>query len=476
MNHYHVIARRYRPQCFADVLGQDNIVTALQNSLKSGRIAHAYLFSGSKGTGKTTLARLFAKALNCSARSDTFEPCNKCASCLEIKQGTSLDLLEIDGASNRGIDDVRKLQESIGYRPLHGRYTLYLIDEVHMLTKEAFNALLKTLEEPPAHVIFLFATTEMHKLPATILSRCQRFFLRRIPEAILIQKLSAIVTDLGREAEERALARIACLADGAFRDAESLLDQLLAFHEGTLTEAAVEALLGLSPRSLYLQVDEAGAKGELQAAFTITEQLFTSGVDFMHFFEGFLSHIRTLLTIRLAPTSTTTPYAPEDLQAARLYEEGQLLHLFDYLTQAHERLRKALSPRMTLESILLYVLRSHRTLSFPQLIDRLDQLEKAALTAPASLNTPIALNNPTSLAASTPTQSTTALTSSKTIPLATTSSEPNLKPAAPISNTSTVSTLSHEEFTKRQSHYETILQFASIELPGRIEKTVHFSK
>lgn len=515
MAHYHVIARRYRPQCFADVLGQDHVVTALCNSLKSAHIAHAYLFSGGKGTGKTTLARLFAKALNCSARKENGEPCNQCTSCVEMQQGTSLDLLEMDGASNRGIDDIRKIHESVGYRPFHGRYTLYLIDEVHMLTKEAFNALLKTLEEPPAHVVFLFATTELHKIPPTILSRCQRFSLRRISEPLLAQKLRAIVTDLGREAEDRALSRIASLADGAFRDAECLLDQLLAFHEGRLTESAVETLLGLSPHALYLQLDEAGAKGDLKTAFTVVEQLFTDGMDFMHFFEGLLSHIRTLLTIRLVPPTAPKPehavehssehaleYSKEDLHAASLYEVGQLLHLFDYLTTSHERLRRSLSPRITLESILLYVLRSHRTVSFPQLMDRLTELEKAVSAQDISPQIQTAHASPqkvitttqapfASIPPSTPSMPPSATTLShtaaslQTIPpmIPQTPSQPSHPVSHPTptlilpSPTPTPSSpLSHELLTKRQSHYETILQFASIELPGRIEKTTHFSQ
>lgn len=452
MQHYHVIARRYRPKRFADVLGQDSVVTALKNSIQNGRIGHAYLFSGSKGTGKTTLARLFAKALNCSAREGA-EPCNKCPACLEIQQGTPLGLIEMDGASHRGIDDIRKIQESAPYRPLHGRYTLYLIDEVHMLTKEAFNALLKILEEPPAHVVFLFATTEAHKLPATIVSRCQRFSLRRIPETLLIQKLKAIAADLNRSAETGALARIARLADGAFRDAESLLDQLLAFHDGVLTESAVEAMLGLPAHSFYIQLDDAGARGQLQIAFNIVEQLFTQGVDLMHFFEGLLLHIRTLLTIRLNGAIDLSCYSKDDIRAAQLYEEGQLVHLFDYLVEAHDRLRRALSPRMTLESILLYLLRSHRTVSFPQLMDRLTLLEKSAtntlelpMAAPASLPAPYT-------------------------PIATSLPPPITLPQTEQTPSVTTQDTSHS----LQSHYETLLQFASVELPGRIEKTTHFN-
>src|SRR3984957_4201366 len=232
MPEYQVLARKYRPQSFQEVLGQEAIITTLKNAIKNNRLAHAYLFCGSRGTGKTTLARIFAKALNCQRPTEDLEPCNVCESCKEITSGSSLDVLEIDGASHRGIDDVRQINDTVGYSCASGKYKIYIIDEVHMLTKEAFNALLKTLEEPPPKVKFFFATTEPHKIPATILSRCQRFNLRRISPSLIVQKLQRIAQDVKAEIDPEALHLIANMADGALRDAESLLDQVLSFTEG----------------------------------------------------------------------------------------------------------------------------------------------------------------------------------------------------------------------------------------------------
>ena len=213
MADYQVIARKYRPQTFADVLGQSPIVTTLKNAIKKNRLAHAYLFCGSRGTGKTTLARVFAKALNCLQPTQDGEPCNQCTSCRGIVSGSSMDVLEIDGASNRGIEDIRQINETVGYATSSGKYKIYIIDEVHMLTKEAFNALLKTLEEPPAKVLFFFATTEPHKVLPTILSRCQRFNLSRISPQLIVNKLARIAKDLNAVAEEEALHMIATRAE-----------------------------------------------------------------------------------------------------------------------------------------------------------------------------------------------------------------------------------------------------------------------
>jgi len=223
MAKYQVIAVKYRPQSFADVIEQEGVVTTLKNAIRLERIGHAYLFCGSRGTGKTTLARLYAKALNCSNRTSESEPCNRCSSCQEIQSGRSLDVIEIDGASNRGIDDIRNINETVGYAASSGKYKIYIIDEVHMLTKEAFNALLKTLEEPPPHVLFFFATTEPHKVLPTIISRCQRFDLKRISPEKIIQKLATICTDLDIDMAEEGLRTVAIYAEGSMRDAESLL-------------------------------------------------------------------------------------------------------------------------------------------------------------------------------------------------------------------------------------------------------------
>src|SRR3989344_5068218 len=231
---YQVIARKYRPQSFSDVVGQGPAVTTLKNAIRFDKVAHAYLFCGSRGVGKTTLARLFAKALNCSSPTSDLEPCNECPSCVEITSGQSLDVIEIDGASNRGIDDIRQINETVGYAPALGKYKIYIIDEVHMLKKEAFNALLKTLEEPPEKAKFFFATSEPHKGLPTIISRCQRFDLARIQPSLIASKLGSIARDLNRDVEPAALHLIASFAEGSLRDAESLFDQILCFAQNQI--------------------------------------------------------------------------------------------------------------------------------------------------------------------------------------------------------------------------------------------------
>lgn len=274
MAQYQVLARKYRPQTFKDVLNQEAIVATLKNAIRNNRVAQAYLFCGSRGTGKTTLARILAKALNCHKLSSDFEPCNGCTSCREITSGHSLDVLEIDGASNRGIDDIRQINETVGYAASSGGYKIYIIDEVHMLTKEAFNALLKTLEEPPPKVKFLFATTEAHKVLPTILSRCQRFNLKRISTEQIQNKLRKIAIDQNVQVEDEALRMIATCADGGLRDAESLFDQILAFHTGTITTTIVASMLGLVERNHFFALDQAGQEGNLAIAFEISEDIF----------------------------------------------------------------------------------------------------------------------------------------------------------------------------------------------------------
>src|SRR5437016_5003716 len=250
---YQVIARKYRPQRFADVVGQEHVTETLSNAINRKRIAHAYLFVGPRGTGKTTIARIFAKCLNCTGGPSATFPDDD-PRCQEITEGRSLDVLEIDGASNRGIDEIRELRETAKYAPSSSRFKIYIIDEVHMLTKEAFNALLKTLEEPPAHVKFMFATTEPEKVLPTILSRCQRFDLRRIPASLIIQHLAWIAKQEKVEIDEPALYAIARGADGGMRDAESTLDQLISFCGDKIVEADVLSMFGLAARSQILSL------------------------------------------------------------------------------------------------------------------------------------------------------------------------------------------------------------------------------
>jgi DNA polymerase-3 subunit gamma/tau len=381
MSDYQVIARKFRPQSFRDVIGQDAIVTTLKNAMKFNRLAQAYLFCGSRGTGKTTLARLLAKAINCQQLTSDYEPCNQCTSCREIAAGTSLDVLEIDGASHRGIEDIRQINETIGYAAASGHYKIYIIDEVHMLTKEAFNALLKTLEEPPPKVKFFFATTEPHKVLPTILSRCQRFNLNRISLPHIVVKLRRIAHQLGVEVEEDALRLLAQRAEGGLRDAESLFDQILAFEEGRITVASVTKILGLMPRDIYFEIDQAGEEGQFAKAFEIAHRVFTEGKDLTYFIEGLIDHLRQILLVKVAGSQSSFLTLTESekekyVQSAQLYSQEQCLDLIEYLLEAQNQLRVTAFGRVSLEAILLHVMRSHFRLSIDQLVRHLSELER----------------------------------------------------------------------------------------------------
>ncbi|MBA3239591.1 MAG: DNA polymerase III subunit gamma/tau [Parachlamydiaceae bacterium] len=381
MAEYQVLARRYRPQTFAEVFGQEAIVTTLKNAILHRRLAHAYLFCGSRGTGKTTLARVFAKALNCKTERKDLEPCNQCSSCREITLGSSMDVLEIDGASNRGIDDVRQITETVSYAAAGGGYKIYIIDEVHMLTKEAFNALLKTLEEPPPRVIFFFATTEPHKVPATILSRCQRFNLQRISAEKIVQKLTFIAEEQKAQITEEALLSIAARAEGGMRDAESLLDQILAFHEGCITAESVAEFLGVVSRDLFFSLDQAAKEGHLATAFEIAHQVFSQGKDLLHFVESLTDHYRTLLLVKVAspnaPFLTLSAANSEKYAAsAKIYTQEQCLLILDFLVEAMAQIRFMPSSRIALEALLLRILRVKQRIPVEFLIRQLQELEQ----------------------------------------------------------------------------------------------------
>lgn len=382
MPQYQVLARRYRPQKFSEVLGQEAIVTTLRNAIAHNRLAHAYLFCGSRGTGKTTLARVFAKALNCQNPTSDQEPCNNCSACKEIAAGHSLDVLEIDGASHRGIDDVRQINETVGYATTSGKYKIYIIDEVHMLTKEAFNALLKTLEEPPPKVKFFFATTEPHKVLPTILSRCQRFNLNRIPTEKIIQKLKMITDEQSIQVDEEALRLIANRAEGGLRDAESLLDQILAFHDGNVSAESVAAVLGIMPRDVFFAMDNAAKIGNLAIAFEIAHQVFSQGKDLMHFVESLSEHFRNILLIKLAGKDaaflTLSPADRERYeQSAKLYSQEQCLTILDTIIEMQNQMRFMSSGRVALESLLLRILRIHQRIPVEFLVRRLSELEQS---------------------------------------------------------------------------------------------------
>lgn len=383
---YQVIARRFRPQKFADVLEQRAIVTTIQNGMKSGKMAHAYLLAGPRGTGKTTLARLIAKALNCEARDENCEPCGQCKSCREIASGYSLDVLEIDGASHRGIDDVRAITEGVGYSVAQGHCKVYIIDEVHMLTKEAFNALLKTLEEPPAGAKFLLATTEPHKVPATILSRCQRLLLKRIPIELIVSKLQEIAKELSVEVTKGALYGVAEMAEGSLRDAESLFDQIVAFGHDKIDESVVQTLFGLISSETLFELDRAGKEGRLTAAFEIVDKLHQEGKHLLHFLDSLIDHFRILAKLSLGVPIESLVWTSEEqkgyLKSQTLYSKPQLLDNLAYLIEKHDTFRDTHHPRVALEAILLHLLRSFTRVPIEFLIDRLNALDNSTPTPP----------------------------------------------------------------------------------------------
>ena len=336
---YTVFARKYRPQNFDDVIGQEHCTTTLKNAISKGTIAHAYIFAGPRGVGKTTTARILSKALNCNSGS-TPNPCNKCTNCKEIMQGNSLDVLEIDGASNRGIDEVRTLRENARYVPSSSRYKIYIIDEVHMLTKEAFNALLKTLEEPPSHIVFIFATTHPQKVPQTILSRCQRFNFRRISLEDIINTLKYIIEKEDVKIEEKALILIAKKADGALRDAEGMLDQLASYSDAIIKEEDVRNVLGLPGEDVFFDMQSYIINGKTKEILTLIQQLTESGISSEEILTGFIEHLRSVL---LVSTNINVGILDEEKEkytkASSKLTANVILRIMRFLLEAKKEMR-----------------------------------------------------------------------------------------------------------------------------------------
>ena len=377
---YEVIARKWRPQVFEDVVGQDHITGTLVNAIKADRLAHAYLFSGARGVGKTSVARILAKAINCTEGKEPGVPCNQCRSCIEITNGSSVDVQEIDGASNRGIDEIRELRENIRYMPSSNRYRIYIIDEVHMLTKEAFNALLKTLEEPPAHVKFFFATTEPHKVPITILSRCQRFDFKRIPPALIVGQLEKIAQAEGLRISREGLALIAREAQGGMRDAESLLDQVVSFTGPEVEDRQITDILGIVDRDLIFEASRAVVEGDAGVCIQLVEKLYERGYDIKTFYQSLMEQFRHLLVSLVAPEAGIIDMTESDREALRKQAEAagreKLQQVLNLLIRREEDLRYTANPRLILEALLIKLCHMGEILGFDELMAKLERLEQ----------------------------------------------------------------------------------------------------
>ncbi len=374
---YTVLARRYRPQAFAELVGQEHVARALENALKSDRVAHAYLFTGPRGVGKTSTARILAKALNCE-RGPTTQPCNDCSICKSIATGEDVDVLEIDGASNRRIEEVRDIRSNVQYRPGRARYKIYIIDEVHMLTKEAFNALLKTLEEPPPHVKFIFATTEAQKIPITILSRCQRFDFAGIGVGQIKERLRAIVDREGMRADDEALEMVARRAGGSMRDAQSLLDQLLAFGADSLTADQVHALLGTAGDDRVVELATAVLGRDPRRALLLLAELAARSLQFGELLDQLMAYWRDLLVVGCAgddaPDLSVPPRHRDVLrQHASSLSLDTIQAGLDILSGARTKLRTTSHGRLVVEMALVRLARLDDLVPVSRLVQTLMQ-------------------------------------------------------------------------------------------------------
>ena len=377
---YLVLARKYRPQTFADVVKQDHVTQTLGHAISSGRVAHAILFTGPRGTGKTTIARILAKALNCK-QGPTVSPCNVCRSCIEITSGQAVDVFEIDGASNNSVDQVRDIRDNVRYMPSHSRYKIYIIDEVHMLTAAAFNALLKTLEEPPAHVLFMFATTEPQKIPLTILSRCQRHDLRRIDTRSILEHLQSLCLKEAVDIPPESLLIISQEAGGSMRDALSLLDQILSFSEGEITHDLVISLLGVIDRQFLFDFSQAVLNGDITEILNLIETGYENGLDLKRLYSSLVEHFRNLLVVKISKSAQKlVDVPPHEIdrmqQQVKSVSVSSLNHIFEMLFSEEATLRYSSLPRLALELVFFRIIQTRPSLPIDDLIEKLDLLRK----------------------------------------------------------------------------------------------------
>ncbi len=378
---YLVLARQWRPQIFEEVIGQRPITQTLQNAIAQDRVSHAFLFTGARGVGKTSTARILAKALNCERGPRQTNPCNACTNCREITDGTSMDVIEIDGASNRGIEEIRELRENIRYKPTKSRHKIYIIDEVHMLTREAFNALLKTLEEPPPHIVFIFATTEPHKIPATILSRCQRYDFKRIPLKEMMENLRRIVEKEGIQISPRGLHMLVRESEGSMRDAQSLLDQVISYGGKEVSDADIAEVLGLIDRKILSDTIEAIAGRDAKRCVEIVETIYQYGYDIQRYCHELLQTLRHLILLKVSESSEELiELPPEELEGLKKQSERfsfeQLNHLFSLLMKGEEEVAQSAFPRTMLEITLIRMATFRSVLPIEEILKKLEGMEK----------------------------------------------------------------------------------------------------
>ena len=383
---YIVFARKYRPKAFDEIVGQPHITTTLKNAISQDRVAHAYLFAGPRGVGKTTAARILAKALNCE-KGPSPEPCNTCNSCKEIALGSSLDILEIDGASNRGIDEIRNLRDSIKFAPSRGKFKVYIIDEVHMLTPEAFNALLKTLEEPPPHVKFIFATTQAYKVPATILSRCQRFDFRRIVTKDIITNLNKIAKAEGLDVSDEALGLIARYSDGGMRNGQVILDQISSFAKGKVGADDVAKILGVVDDEILFELSDAVKDKDAAKALSVINRLVNEGKDINQVVLGLIGHFRNMLVAKVGSNQELLIDAGAEKIKRYMEVSGkstaeEILYIIYTLSNTIDLMRKSGLARIPLEAAMIKLTKTGSIISLDEILKKLDMLE-----APASIPT-----------------------------------------------------------------------------------------
>jgi len=377
---YQVIARKFRPKSFDDVAGQEHVVKTLSNAIGKGRVAHAFLFSGPRGVGKTSVARILAKSLNCE-KGPTATPCDVCSNCKEITAGSSLDVQEIDGASNNGVDEIRALRENVKFAPAAAKYKIYIIDEVHMLSGSAFNALLKTLEEPPAHVIFIFATTETHKVPATILSRCQCYDFRRISLAEIAANLGKVATAEGIEISPAALIWIAEAGDGSMRDGQSIFDQVISYAGMKIADTDVEEILGLVDRKYLFVLSEAVLQRDAGRCLNILEEAYLAGIDMKHFYQMMLKHFRNMLLVKIASDgSSSFDIAPEQIEKLKTQVQSvsreTLQRYLEILIKEEDSFRRSQEARMKLETVIVGLAYLEPIIPLGEIISTIEALEQ----------------------------------------------------------------------------------------------------